>query len=425
MSEGKATLHLNGKDYDFDVVVGSEGEVGIDTLKLRSTTGAITLDPGYGNTGSCTSAITFIDGEKGVLHYRGYPIAQLAEKASFEEVAYMIVWGELPTKSQLEEFKTQLDEHAHLPTGIYDLIKTFPRDAHPMGMTQAVCAALESYSDQDADTDTHIISFIAKFKAITAALYRHAKGEPIIHPTSGLSYAGDFLKMMYARPSDTYEIDTAVEAAMNKLLILHVDHEQNCSASTVRMVGSSQASLYASISAGVGALWGPLHGGANQRVLEMLDSIKNDPERSTADYVAMAKDRDSGFRLMGFGHRVYKNYDPRAKILKAATDDVLNKLGVKDPLLSIAKELEKAALEDSYFIDRKLFPNVDFYSGIIYRALGIPVNMFTVMFALGRLPGWIAQWKELSDDPKARIYRPRQIYTGETKRDVPSLGERG
>ena len=421
----KATLTLDGKDYEFDVVIGSEGEIGIDTLKLRKTTKAITLDPGYGNTGSCLSAITFIDGEKGVLHYRGYPIEQLAERVSFEEVAYMIIWGELPTRAELKAFKTKLDEHAELPSGIYDLIATFPRQAHPMGITQAVCVALRAHTDKDASIDDQIISFIAKFKAITAALYRHAKDQEPVAPTKGLSYAGDFLKMMYAKSDEDYTIDEAVEEAMDKLLILHVDHEQNCSASTVRMVGSSKAGLFASISAGVGALWGPLHGGANQRVLEMLESIKNDPDRYTADYVEMAKDRDSGFRLMGFGHRVYKNYDPRARILKAATDEVLKNLGANDRLLEIAKELEKAALEDDYFVQRKLFPNVDFYSGIIYRALGIPVNMFTVMFALGRLPGWIAQWKELNDDAKARIYRPRQIYTGETKREVPSLEQRG
>lgn len=427
MSE-KASLKLNGQEYEFDVVVGSEGEVGIDTLALRKTTGAITLDPGYGSTGSCKSSITYIDGENGVLHYRGYPIEQLAEKLTFEEVAYMLVWGALPTQAQLDEFKANLDEHAMLPESVYKLIATFPRDAHPMGIAQAAVAALESQASlvgDDDDVDAHITGLIGKFKALTAAIYRHAKSQPAVYSTAGLSYSGDFLKMMYARPGSDYTIDPAVEKAINALLILHADHEQNCSASTVRMVGSSQANIYSSISAGIGALWGPLHGGANQRVLEMLEQIRRDPDKTTADYVAMAKDKSSDFRLMGFGHRVYKNYDPRARILKASTDEVLSTLGRKDPLLSIAKELEQAALEDEYFVKRKLFPNVDFYSGIIYRALGIPVNMFTVMFALGRLPGWIAQWKELRDDTSARIYRPRQIYTGETKRDVPPISERG
>ena len=427
MSE-KASLKLNGQEYEFDVVVGSEGEVGIDTLALRKTTGAISLDPGYGSTGSCKSSITYIDGENGVLHYRGYPIEQLAEKLTFEEVAYMLVWGELPTQAQLDEFKANLDEHAMLPESVYTLISSFPRDAHPMGIAQAAVAALESQSSlvaDESDVNAHITALIGKFKALTAAIYRHAKSQPAVYSTAGLSYSGDFLKMMYGRPGSDYTIDPAVEKAINALLILHADHEQNCSASTVRMIGSSQANLYASISGGIGALWGPLHGGANQRVLEMLEQIRQDPNKTTADYVAMAKDKSSDFRLMGFGHRVYKNYDPRARILKASTDEVLSTLGRKDPLLDIAKELETAALEDEYFVKRKLFPNVDFYSGIIYRALGIPVNMFTVMFALGRLPGWIAQWKELRDDSSARIYRPRQIYTGENKRDVTSIGDRG
>lgn len=426
MSE-KASLKLNGKEYEFDVITGSEGEVGIDTLALRKNTGAITLDPGYGSTGSCLSSITYIDGENGVLHYRGYPIAQLAERLTFEEVAYMLIWGALPTQSELDDFNAKLDKHAELPQNIYDLVATFPKSAHPMGIAQAAVAAMEAQSEQTGagdDTDAHIIGLIAKFKALTAAIYRHARGEEIVKPTAGLGYAGDFLKMTYGKAGEEYEMDEAIKTAINALLILHADHEQNCSASTVRMVGSSQANLYSSISAGIGALWGPLHGGANQRVLEMLEQIQDDPNKTTADYVAMSKDKDSDFRLMGFGHRVYKNYDPRATILKASTDRVLSSLGQEDPLLDIAKELEQAALNDEYFVKRKLFPNVDFYSGIIYRALGIPVNMFTVMFALGRLPGWIAQWKELRDDSSARIYRPRQIYTGETKRDVPPISER-
>ena len=423
----KATLTLNGDDYELDVVEGTEGELGIHTVALRKMTGAISLDPGFGSTGSCQSAITFINGEEGVLHYRGYPIEQLAEKLSFEEVIYMLVRGELPTQSQLDAFNAELDEHAHLPQSVYDLIGTFPHTAHPMGVAQAAVAALEASSDQvgDADDhDAHITALIARFKAVTAAIYRHAKGQPHYYPTAGLSYAGDFLKMMYARPNDDYEINEAVETAINRLLILHADHEQNCSASTVRMIGSSQANLYASVSGGIGALWGPLHGGANQRVLEMLEQIRQDPERGPQDYVDLAKDKDSGFRLMGFGHRVYKNYDPRARILKASTDKVLETLNKEDRLLEIAKELEQVALNDEYFVERKLFPNVDFYSGIIYRALGIPVNMFTVMFALGRLPGWIAQWKELREDDSSRIYRPRQVYIGETKRDVPSIEDR-
>ena len=418
----KATLSLQGKDYDLEVHVGTEGEVGLDILALRKQSQAISFDPGYGNTGSCKSAITFIDGEKGVLHHRGYMIEDLAEKLSFEEVSYMLIWGELPTASELQSFRSKLDAHAALPQSVLDLIATFPKDAHPMGIAQAATAAMQAHAahiGQPNDSDAHIVALIAQFKAITAAIYRHGQGKPPIASTKGLSYAGDFLKMMYDQdPSQT------LEDAINKLLILHADHEQNCSASTVRMVGSSRANLYTSIAAGIGALWGPLHGGANQRVLEMLQAIKEDDSSTTADYVARAKDKESGFRLMGFGHRVYKNYDPRARILKKSVDDVLDQLGKGDKLLDIAKELEQSALNDSYFVDRKLFPNVDFYSGIIYQALGIPVNMFTVMFALGRLPGWIAQWKELRDDPTARIYRPRQIYTGQTQRDVPAIEKR-
>ena len=423
MSNEQATLQLNGQGYTFDVIVGTEDEVGVNTLSLRKKSGAISYDPGYGNTGSCKSEITFIDGEKGVLQHRGYPIDELAARVSFEEVAYMLIWGELPTKSQLDEFQGRLDKAAKLPSHVLSIIAAFPKDAHPMGITQAAVASLEATARSvggDQDHEAHIIALIAQFKALTAAIYRHGQGKDPVASTSDRGYASDFLHMMYGE-----EPDEAVEEAINKLLILHADHEQNCSASTVRMVGSSKANLYASISAGVGALWGPLHGGANQRVLEMLDKIHADENSTTADYVAKAKDKESGFRLMGFGHRVYKNYDPRARILKKSTDTVLSKLGKTDPLLNIATELEGAALNDEYFVQRKLFPNVDFYSGIIYRALGIPVNMFTVMFALGRLPGWIAQWKELRDDPGMRIYRPRQIYVGETKREVTSIDQRG
>lgn len=421
MSEAKLTL--NSTDHHFPLVEGSEGEVGIDIKKFRGTTGAITLDPGYGNTGSCQSSITFIDGEKGVLRYRGYPIEQLAEKVSFEEVIHLLIWGALPDAGQLEELKAKLGEYAVLDDGIKKIVEAFPRKAHPMTILSAAMAALGSFYDTDGDSDEDILRVIAGTSTISAYIYRYTNELPYVEPVEGLDFSSNFLHMMYGEPGGEPKVNEVVARAINKLLILHGDHEQNCSTSTVRMVGSAKASLYASISAGVGALSGPLHGGANQAVLEMLASIQDDGG-DLNKYVEMAKDKSSGFRLMGFGHRVYKNFDPRARILKESCDDVLEAQGHEDPLLDIAKSLEKVALEDEFFVKRKLYPNVDFYSGIIYRALNIPTEMFTVMFALGRVPGWIAQWKEMRNDPAFRIHRPRQIYIGENERNVPPIAER-
>ncbi len=408
-----AKLQLNGKEYEFPVVTGSEGEVGIDIKTLRSATGAITLDPGYGNTGSCQSAITFIDGEKGILRYRGYPIEQLAEHSKFEEVMYLLVYGHLPSAAELSEFEGKLQEQAVVHEDVKKLIEAFPKTAHPMVVLNAAVAALPAYETAEQDLDGQIISLIAKLKTLAAWSYRYSQGLPYIATTPGLSYSADFVTMMFGKEGLT----PVVQSAINKLFILHADHEQNCSTSTVRMVGSAAATLYASIAAGVGALSGPLHGGANQAVIEMLEMIAEDGG-DYAKYMAMAKDRTSGFRLMGFGHRVYKNFDPRARILKASADDVLTDLGVEDPMLDIAKQLENIALNDQFFVDRRLYPNVDFYSGIIYKALNIPTDMFTVMFAIGRVPGWIAQFREQALDTTARIQRPRQIYIGETERNV-------
>lgn len=421
-----AKLELNGESYEFPVIEGSEGEVGIDIAKLRGQSKAIALDPGFGNTGSCTSAVTFIDGQKGILRYRGYPIDQLVNNTTFEETIYLLIHNELPTAAQLKDLKAKLEEHSELPEGVYAMIEGFPKGAHPMGVLQAVTASLSSYVNDpmaDDDTDDHIINLIAKYKSICAAIHRQGQGLPRATTTPGLSYAADFAQMAFGGVDGTDDVDADIEEALDNLLILHGDHEQNCSASTVRMVGSGHANIYASISAGVGALWGPRHGGANQRVLEMLDDIRESGV-DYSEYIAKAKDKESGVRLMGFGHRVYKNHDPRATLIKKSCDKILAKLGQEDPLLDIAKKLEQVALSDDYFVKRSLFPNVDFYSGIIYRALGIPVNMFTVMFALGRLPGWIAQWQELRKDDQ-RIHRPRQIYIGENKRDVKPLNERG
>ncbi len=415
-----AKLILNGKEYILPTVVGSEGEVGVDISKLRGVTGAITLDSGYGNTGSCKSAITFIDGEKGILRYRGYPIEEVAEKMRFVDVAYLLIYGNLPTAKESIDFRHQLTHHTLLHEDMKKFFEGYPPTAHPMSILSAMISSLASFYPGSVNgelVDLNIVRLMSKVKTIAAFSYKKSIGQPLIYPRNDLNYAGDFLNMMFAVPSEEYEIVDVVEEAINLLLILHADHEQNCSTSTVRMVGSSQANLYASISAGVSALWGPLHGGANQKVIKMLEMIQADGG-DYDKYVKLAKDKDSDFRLMGFGHRVYKNFDPRATILKTAAAKVLDKLGVTDPLLDIAKNLERIALEDSYFVERKLYPNVDFYSGILYRAMGIPTNMYTVMFALGRLPGWIAQWKEMREEPHGRIYRPRQIYIGETKRSL-------
>ncbi|MGE5431930.1 MAG: citrate synthase [Syntrophomonadaceae bacterium] len=419
-----ATLVLNGKEFQLPVTVGTEGEVGIDITTLRSKSGAITLDSGYGNTGSCESSITFIDGEKGILQYRGYPIEELAAKSNFLEVSYLLIFGHLPTREELDKFNYDLTHHSLLREDMKKFYEGYPAAAHPMGVLSSMVVSLSAYyPDTVEERYKNIIRLLAKLKTIAAFSYKKSVGQPYIYPRNDLSFAGDLLHMMFAVPSEEYEVHQEVAEALDLLLILHADHEQNCSTSTVRMVGSSEANLFATISAGICALWGKLHGGANQHVIEMLQKIQNDGG-DYKKFVNMAKDKNSGFKLMGFGHRVYKNFDPRAKILKEAAEKVLNKLGVNDPLLDIAMNLERVALEDSYFVERKLYPNVDFYSGIIYRAMGIPTEMFTVMFALGRLPGWIAQWKEMREDPTVRIYRPRQIYTGCTKREYVSIGQR-
>jgi len=429
---GTAKLTLEGQEHEFPTVVGSEGEVGIDISKLRSGTGVITLDNGYGNTGSCESAITFIDGEKGILRYRGYPIEELALSASFPEICYLLIYGKLPTTQELDAFRGRLTQHSMLHEDMKKFLEGYPPTAHPMSMLSAMVSSLSSYYQTDAvkdaeeaedDLDLNIIRLLAKAPTISAFSYKKLIGQPFIYPENELAYSANFLHMLFAVPAEPYDVNPVLSRALNLLLVLHGDHEQNCSTSTVRMVGSSGANLYASIAAGVCALWGPLHGGANQRVIEMLTTIKEDGG-NLQKYVDLAKDKDAGFRLMGFGHRVYKNFDPRAKILKQAADEVLEELGVDDPLLEIAKRLEEVALEDDFFVERKLYPNVDFYSGLIYSAMGIPVNMFTVMFALGRLPGWIAHWLELRKSPATRINRPRQIYTGENARSYVPIDER-
>ncbi|MGA7615128.1 MAG: citrate synthase, partial [Thermoanaerobaculia bacterium] len=418
-----ATLLLNGKEYQLPVIVGTENEVAIDIQALRAQSGAVTFDPSYGNTGSCASGITFIDGEKGILRYRGYPIEQLAANASFVEVCYLLIYGKLPNRAELDTFNENLTRHSLIHEDMKKFFEGFSTSAHPMAILSAMIASLSAYYTNEEDRDLNIIRLLSKAKTIAAFSYKKSIGQPFMYPRNDLSYTQNFLHMMFAVPAEPYVINPVLDRALNLLLILHADHEQNCSTSTVRMVGSSQANLFASISAGVCALWGAWHGGANQEVIQMLQMIRDSGENYKV-WVEKAKDKNSGFKLMGFGHRVYKNFDPRARILKNAADEVLAGLGRKDPLLDIARHLEEVALTDPYFIDKKLYPNVDFYSGIIYRAMNIPTEMFTVMFALGRLPGWIAQWKELLDDPKMRIYRPRQIYTGATERNFVPVDER-
>jgi citrate synthase len=419
-----ANLILDGKEYALPVVVGSEGEIGIDISNLRSQTGAITLDNGYANTGSCTSAITFIDGDQGILRYRGYPIEEIASQASFEEVCHLLIWGHLPSSAELTELRHKLTYHSLIHEAMKKLFEEFPPTAHPMAVLSAMVASLSAYyARPDEDAELNMIRLLAKVSTLAAFSYKKSIGQPFVYPRNDLGYTANFLHMMFAVPSEPYRVSPVVDRALNLLLILHADHEQNCSTSSVRMVGSSQTNLFAAVSAGICALWGPLHGGANQEVIQMLKTIRDDGG-NFRKYVDMAKDKTSGFRLMGFGHRVYKNFDPRARILKQAADDVLAEMGLSDPLLDIAKSLERVALEDPFFIERKLYPNVDFYSGILYRAMGIPTEMFTVMFALGRMPGWIAQWKEMRDDAKTRISRPRQIYTGEPKRAYVPLALR-
>jgi len=417
--ESTATLTHDGKSITLPVVTGSENETAIDVRKLRAETGLITLDPGFGNTGACRSAITFIDGEKGILRYRGYDIAELAEKSTFLEVAWLLLYGELPTRGELSSLVENVTRHTLIHENFKRFFDALPKDAHPMPVCAAAVAALATFyqDSEDSDAGLHdtVVRLLAKMPTIAAYSYKHSIGQPFMYPANRLDYTSNFLHMMFGTPSEELEVDPAIARALDLLLILHADHEQNCSTSTVRVVGSSKANLFASISAGIGALWGPLHGGANQQVIEMLARIEaegGDVQR----FVDKAKDKTSSYRLMGFGHRVYKNYDPRATILRKSCTDVLERLGVQSRQLEIAMKLEEIALADDYFISHKLYPNVDFYSGIIYKALGIPVNMFTVMFAIGRLPGWIAQWLESRTDPDARIARPRQVYTGATQR---------
>ncbi|AFL81411.1 citrate synthase I, hexameric type [Aequorivita sublithincola DSM 14238] len=424
-----ATLEIDGKKYEFPVVEGTENELGIDIKSLRSdTNGVVTLDPGYKNTGACESAITFLDGEKGVLRYRGYAIEELAEKAHFLEVCYLLIFGELPTKVELDKFHTDIKAQSHVDEDVKRILDGFPKAAHPMGVLSSLTSALVAFNPSSVNVDSEedmykaIVKILGKFPVLTAWTYRKRMGLPLDYGGDSLGYVDNFLKMMFKKPSGEYTTNQTVLEALDKLLILHADHEQNCSTSTVRIVGSSHAGLFISISAGIAALWGPLHGGANQAVIEMLEAIKEDGG-DTKKFMAKAKDKNDPFRLMGFGHRVYKNFDPRAKIIKKAADDLLDNLGIDDEILDIAKALEKEALEDQYFVERKLYPNVDFYSGIIYRALGIPVEMFTPMFALGRLPGWIAQWREMRLN-KEPIGRPRQIYVGETLRDFVPVEKR-
>ncbi|MFT4831857.1 MAG: citrate synthase [Psychroserpens sp.] len=424
----KATLEYQGNKYDFPVIEGSENELAIDIKTLRSTTGMITIDPGFKNTGSCESAITFLDGEKGILRYRGYSIEELAEKADFLEVAYLLIFGELPNQEQLTNFHNDIKAESHVDEEMKKILDGFPKSAHPMGVLSSLTSALIAFNPSSVNVTSEkemygaIVRILAKFPVLVAWTLRKKKGLPLDYGDDSLGYVENIHKMMFKKPNQEYKKNQLVIEALAKLLILHADHEQNCSTSTVRIVGSSHAGLYTSISAGISALWGPLHGGANQAVLEMLEAIEKDGG-DTKKYMAKAKDKNDPFRLMGFGHRVYKNFDPRAKIIKKAADDVLGDLGIDDPILEIAKGLEKEALEDKYFVDRKLYPNVDFYSGIIYRALGIPTEMFTVMFALGRLPGWIAQWREmrLKNEP---IGRPRQVYIGENLRPFVSVEKR-
>ncbi len=421
---GPAKLVLDGKEHELPVVVGSEGERAVDITHLRAETGYITLDSGYGNTGACESAITFIDGERGILRYRGYDIEDIASRTTFVDVCYLLIYGHLPSQAEAKNFREGLTYHSLLHEDMKKFFEGFPAGAHPMAILSAMVASLSAYyPEHEESIDLNIIRLLAKAKTIAAFSHKKSIGQPFMYPRNDLSYCANFLHMMFAVPAEPYTVNPVLDRALNLLLVLHADHEQNCSTSTVRMVGSSQANLWASMSAGICALWGPLHGGANQQVIEMLEHIQRDGG-NYKKYVDMAKDKSAGFRLMGFGHRVYKNFDPRARILKQTCDDVLAEMGVSDPLLDIAKSLEEVALHDDFFVQRKLYPNVDFYSGIIYRAMGIPTNMFTVMFALGRLPGWLAHWKEMRDDPKTRINRPRQIYTGATRRDFVPLDQR-
>lgn len=429
MTEKAKIILPDGQTMDLPVLTGSENEKGIDISGLRKQTGYITLDPGFVNTGSCESSITFLDGEKGVLRYRGYPIEELAEKSSFIEVGYLLINGELPKKDQLENFTNRINLHSMIHEDMRHFFEGFSQNSHPMVILSAMISSLSAYYAEASgkasieNLEINSARLIAKISTIAAFSYKKSVGQPFVYPRDELPYCAKFLNMMFSVPAESYELDPVIEQSLELLLILHADHEQNCSASTVRVVGSSMANVYASVASGILALWGPLHGGANQQVIEMLQQIHED-KAGISKYIEKAKNQDSSFRLMGFGHRVYKNFDPRAKILKVACDKLLNKLGINDPLLEIALELEETALTDDYFIERKLYPTLDFYTGIMYRAIGIPLNMFTVMFALGRVPGWIAQWKEMHEDPKQKIARPRQLFTGNTRRSYTTITER-
>ena len=424
-----AKLNINGSVYELPLVKGSEGEIGVDISKLRSESGLITLDKGFKNTGSTKSSITFLNGEEGILRYRGYSIEELSLHSTYLEVAYLLIYGDLPNKSELDNFKNEITSHTLVHEDVRSILDGFPSRAHPMGVLSSLVSSLTAFYPKSLDPNRSmeeingtIIRLIAKLPTLAAWSYKNRMRQPIMYPKNRLDYTSNFLHMMFGLPTTETEINPVVAKALDQLLILHADHEQNCSASTVRIVGSSHASLYASVSAGIAALWGPLHGGANQAVIEMLENIRNHGG-DVNKFIDKAKDKNDNFRLMGFGHRVYKNFDPRAKIIKKAADSVLSQLGVNDPVLDLAMKLEEVALKDEYFVKRGLYPNVDFYSGIIYRALGIPTDMFTVMFAMGRLPGWIAQWKEMRENNEP-IGRPRQIYTGHTKRDYINILER-
>lgn len=424
-----AKLRLPEKEIELPILVGSEGERAIDISSLRAETGYITLDEGYVNTGATTSEITYLSGEKGILRYRGYPVEVLAEHCSFVEVAYLLIYGELPNRKEIDEFRTSIRRHTMLHEDIRMFYNGFPRDAHPMATLMSVVAALSTFYQDSLDphdprqVEVSIHRLLAKLPTIAAYSYKKSVGQPFIYPQNDLSYHANFLQMMFAVPAEPYQPDQDAVEALNLLLIVHADHEQNCSTSTVRLVGSSNANIFASVAAGIGALWGPLHGGANEAVVNMLEEIQRHGG-DVAKFVNMAKDKKSGYRLMGFGHRVYKNYDPRATIIKKACDKLLAKMAIKDPLFDIAQQLEEVALKDEYFVERKLYPNVDFYSGVIYRAIGIPVQMFTALFAMGRLPGWLAHWREMHNSESKRIGRPRQIYTGKTERPFVPIDQR-
>jgi citrate synthase len=421
------TLKWGDKTFELPVIEGTEGEKAIDISRLRQTTGLVTMDPGFANTGSCQSAITFMDGEKGILRYRGYPIEQLAEHSTFREVAYLLIHGELPTSKEITRFSVLLNDHSLVHEDMRTFFESFPRQSHPMGILSSMVNALKSFypylEGAEEETESTVARLISKVRTLAAMSYKISRGHLVVYPRPDLSYCENFLNMMFDSPVRPYEVDPDIVQALSVFLILHADHEQNCSTSAVRVVGSGRVNLYAAISAGIAALWGPLHGGANQKVIEMLTDIA-EGRTTVEEAVRRAKDKEDPFRLMGFGHRVYKTYDPRTRIMKQMYDKLLTKLRIKDPLLSIAAELEDIALNDAYFIDHNLYPNVDFYSGMVLRTIGIPTSMFTVMFAIGRLPGWIAQWKESMDDPNWRISRPRQIYTGSAQRNYVPMADR-